>query len=329
MAEEALKLKEQGNAEYKKKNFDEAIELYTKAFGKDGTNLSCITNRAAAHFEKKDYSACREDCLKAVDLGRENRADFKMIAKAFSRVASSYAKEGDFKNAVLYYDKSLAEHRTPETLKKRQEVEKKLKELDRLAYVDPEKSEEEKALGNAAFQKGDYPTARKHYTEAIKRNPDNCKIYSNRAACYTKLAEFRLGLDDCEMCIKLDPTFVKGYLRKGTILMGLHDYSKASIAFKQALELDSNNKEARDGVYKCSTYSMPTEGMSEEDIKKRAMANPRVQKIMEDPAMRMILEQMHSNPGAVKEHLQNPEIAANIQTLMEAGLIRLQSGPSF
>ena len=38
-----------------------------------------------------------------------------------------------------------------------------------------------------------------------------------------------------------------------------------------------------------------------EEIKRRAMANPEVQKILGDPAMRIILEQMQSNPGAVQE----------------------------
>lgn len=214
----AKKEKELGNEAYKKKDFAVALEHYNNALTHDPTDITFYNNIAAVYFEQKEYQKCIEQCQKGIEIGRENRADFKLIAKAFTRIGNSYKKLGDWNSAKTYYEKSMSEHRTPEIKTLLSEIEKIIKEAERKAYIDPVKAEEEKELGNELFKKGDYANAVKHYTEAIKRNPEDPKYYSNRAACYTKLAAFDLGLKDCDKCTELDPKFIKGWIRKGHIL---------------------------------------------------------------------------------------------------------------
>lgn len=43
-----------------------------------------------------------------------------------------------------------------------------------------------------------------------------------------------------------------------------------------------------------------------------------------DPGMRLLLEQMSQDPGAVREHLQNPDILRKLMKLREAGIIKLR-----
>ena len=70
-----------------------------------------------------------------------------------------------------------------------------------------------------AFKDQKYPEAVQHYSEALARGPPKVnseahKLYSNRAACYTKLGAWDAGLKDADQCITLKPDFIKGYVRK-------------------------------------------------------------------------------------------------------------------
>lgn len=69
-----------GNDFYKKKELDQAIEHYEMAWELN-KDITYLNNIGAAKFEKGDYQGTIESCQKAVQEGRDLRADFKLIAK--------------------------------------------------------------------------------------------------------------------------------------------------------------------------------------------------------------------------------------------------------
>eukprot|EP00245_Coleochaete_scutata_P013383 TRINITY_DN5419_c2_g1_i1.p1 TRINITY_DN5419_c2_g1~~TRINITY_DN5419_c2_g1_i1.p1 ORF type:complete len:574 (+),score=174.40 TRINITY_DN5419_c2_g1_i1:258-1979(+) len=330
---EAQREKEEGNAAYKKKLFDEAIGHYSKALELDDEDVTFYTNRAAVYLEMGKYDEAIVDCDKAVERGRELHADYKLVARALTRKGTCLVKMAktskDYEPAIEVFQKALTEHRNPDTLKRLNDAEKKRKELIEQELFDPSKADEERELGNDAFKKGDYPEAVKKYTEALKRNPKDAKVFSNRAACYTKLGALPEGLRDAEKCIELDPTFIKGYSRKGTIQFFLKEYDKALETYQEGLKHDENNQELMDGIRRCmEQINKANKGdLSPEELKERqakAMQDPEIQRILNDPVMRQVLSDMQENPRAAADHLKNPMIQAKIQKLVSAGIVQVR-----
>ncbi|GJN26878.1 hypothetical protein PR202_gb14844 [Eleusine coracana subsp. coracana] len=329
----AQKEKEAGNAAYKKKDFETAIQHYTKAMELDDEDVSYITNRAAVYLEMGKYDECIKDCDKAVERGRELHTDFKMIARALTRKGTALAKlaklSKDYDVAIETFQKALTEHRNPDTLKKLNDAERAKKELEQQEYYDPKIADEEREKGNECFKEQKYPDAVKHYTEALRRNPKDPRVYSNRAACYTKLGAMPEGLKDAEKCIELDPTFSKGYTRKGAIQFFMKEYDKALETYQAGLKHDPKNPELLDGVRRCvEQINKAGRGeLSQEELKERqarAMQDPEIQNILKDPIMQQVLTDLQENPKASQAHLKNPGVMAKIQKLVSAGIVQMR-----
>lgn len=104
---EAGKLKK--DPEAKAAKVKEALEAFTRAAEIEPTNMAYLNNRAACMFELKQYDECRAECKKAVELGRAERADYPMIAKALARAGNCHLAKDELKEALDFYDQSLLE----------------------------------------------------------------------------------------------------------------------------------------------------------------------------------------------------------------------------
>ncbi|KAJ7895939.1 activator of Hsp70 and Hsp90 chaperone [Mycena olivaceomarginata] len=323
---EAEAAKKAGSEAYKKREFEEAATQFSKAWDLWPKDITFLTNLGAVYFEQAEYDKAIEACEKAAEEGRSLRADYKLVAKAYGRIGSSFQKKGDLTSAIKYFQKSLTEHRTPDILNKLQDVERIKADADKQAYIDPAKSATAREEGNVQFKAGDFASAVKTYSESIKRDPSDPRGYNNRAAAYMKLAAFLEALKDVDEAIKTDPAFTKAYIRKSSILFAMRDYTKAIEAVQEAKDHDPEHRHTREiaeqenKVQQALFSQRGTE--SEEETLERAMRDPEVAQIMNDPIMQQILRQAQGNPGALQDHMKNPVVRQKINKLIAAGIIR-------
>ncbi|KAI5290520.1 Hsp90 cochaperone [Ascosphaera acerosa] len=316
-----------GTACYKKRDFPNAIAHYTKAWELH-KDITYLTNLGAARFEAGDYEGCIEACTTAVAEGRELRADFKVVAKAFGRIGSAHERLGNLPAAIEFYTKSLTEHRTPDVLAKLRAAEKAKAAAEKAAYVSPEEAEKARARGNEHFKAGDYPAAVDAYTEWTKRAPDDARAFSNRAAALIKLLAMPQAIADCDEALKRDPKFIRAYLRKAQALFAMKEFSRCVDVCTEATEVDVDaggpNAREIDAQMQKALEAMyaARAGETEQETAERIQRDPEIMGILQDPVMQSILGQAKENPAALVEHMQNPQVRTKVQKLMAAGVIR-------
>jgi len=159
---------------------------------------------------------------------------------------------------------------------------------------------EDKERGNHYFKIRDYHSAIKYYSYAVEDATTHyeslrsyasretvkaqlASYYGNRAAAYTMLNYPNEALEDCDSAIQCDPSFVKGYYRKGKILQSkgciddalkVYDLGVKNMLVEENRELLRNERDdmmtlkgkfyvARDTIRSCSDYKDSNKTMSD------------------------------------------------------------------
>lgn len=326
---EALRLKELGNAAYKRRDFDAALEHYAAAREQTPNNPALLLNQSAVHYETERYEEAIAAATEAVTLARslDTPSDYSFYGRAYSRIAAAHVRRNALEEAIRFYNKSLTEHRSPETLAKLRETEKMLADQARAALHNPELAEAARNEGNVHFREGRFAEAVTAYTEAIRRDEKDPRAYSNRAACYLKLAAIPEGLKDTELALQLDPSFTRAHIRRAALLFAKRDYSGCLESCDAASASDADKRHGAEIQTQRSralleVYRQQQSGGSDEAVADRVAKDPELAAILSDPAMRAILQQMQSDPAAAQDHMRNPAVAAKIKRLVAAGVLR-------
>ena len=82
-------------------------------------------------------------------------------------------------------------------------------------------------------------------TAAIALDPTNQVFYSNRSVAFTAMQMYEKALEDADECIRLQPTWAKGYSRRAAAKFHLGDLQSAKLAYSKAWDLEPNNAKTK------------------------------------------------------------------------------------
>uniref|UniRef100_A0A3Q2NYG3 Si:dkey-33c12.4 n=2 Tax=Fundulus heteroclitus TaxID=8078 RepID=A0A3Q2NYG3_FUNHE len=150
----------------------------------------------------------------------------------------------------------------PEVQRKSEHETNKEKMRDPVDEELAKRSIELASMGNRLAASGQYEMAVSCFTDAIKYNPKEFKLFGNRSLCYERLQHYENALRDADLALSMEPNWIKGLFRKGKALCGLKRYYEASLIYKDVLSLESTSDEAARELKRAQTLHLMEMGFS-------------------------------------------------------------------
>jgi len=224
-------LKEVAIDDFKSEHYERAIKHLTVAISLDEKSHVLFSNRCTAFIAMEQYEKAMEDADECIRLQPN-------WAKGYLRRGSVFFRMGELEKAEAVLKEGLELDKTNEALKK--ELEAVMNAIaERMARQRESLEYKERAI--ECFNEQNYKGAVDLLKKAIKLDPENHIFFSNRAAAYMALEQYDKALADAEDCIRLQPSWAKGYSRKGAALFRMDKLAGARDAFEKGLQLDPQN----------------------------------------------------------------------------------------
>ncbi|MGH0129515.1 UNVERIFIED_CONTAM: hypothetical protein FKN15_007035 [Acipenser sinensis] len=174
------------------------------------------------------------------------------------------------------------------------------------------KSFELAVIGNQLANSGRFELAVSYFTDAIKFNPKEYRLFGNRSFCYERLMQYDKALNDAEISLSMCSSWTKGYFRKGKALAGLKRYAEAVIALKEVLKLDNTCADAAQELMRVQIIQLMEMGFTREQSTNALIIHGTVHKALE------ALYNIHGNHLVIKE---NPVVAGNGHAVEEEWVV--------
>lgn len=244
----------QGNRHYDLKQYEKAVECYSKAIRMQVNTAQFYSDRGCAYDTLGEHDKAISDFEKAIELDPEDTAAYINMGYTYNNLgkydkAFSFLDQAiklDPEDAVAYVNRgyayrSLGEH------------DQAMSDFNRAIDLDPKNSAAYVNRGHLYNCLKDYSKAIPDFSKAIGLEPFEDTAYNNRGYSYLSLKEYDKAAADLNMAIKLNPKAAHPYKHLGVLWKEKSEFGKAIEFLTKAIELDPKYKKAyveRSEVYR-------------------------------------------------------------------------------
>eukprot|EP01063_Lacrimia_lanifica_P006813 TRINITY_DN14284_c0_g1_i1.p1 TRINITY_DN14284_c0_g1~~TRINITY_DN14284_c0_g1_i1.p1 ORF type:complete len:690 (+),score=209.50 TRINITY_DN14284_c0_g1_i1:64-2133(+) len=220
-AQQAAELQRKGNAMKKDGDLAGAVDAYTNALRyqhNDEKKAALYSNLSAVKLLQDKYEEALQDAHRCVDL----RPDW---VRGYTRRGASLWQLKRYAQARAAYTEALLYDTNNDELR---QIILKIEDEARVAAMkeanphDPAAvAAEHKLKGNKALKENRLSDALEQYTLGLEAEPKNHILLSNRAAVHLQMGHAQESLEDAIKTTQIEPTFAKGFARKGAAIEAL------------------------------------------------------------------------------------------------------------
>jgi tetratricopeptide (TPR) repeat protein len=234
------------NQNLKNKNYNSAIDEFTKVLSIDKKNPAAFYGRGVAYFETEKFDLSKSDFLTLETLSPNfNTLTDSYLAKIHLNLNETYIAS---RYAEKYYsnnlDNSEAQYFLARVKYFNEEYDYALELTNGLCSRFPEDFNIRYFRSLISYANKNYLDAIVDIDKAIEITPINCFAFNLRGLINVGLRNFKEALEDFDYAIRLNPDKAIYYFNKAKIEYKIGDLIEAQKSLDKSIDLDINNEAA-------------------------------------------------------------------------------------
>lgn len=226
------------NVYFDQGNLDEALACYRQALQLKPDYVDAQLHLGVVHRKQGRFAEAVDCCRRALQLNPQS-------AEAHLHLGNALLDHGERDEGVAHLRQAVALR--PNYQEAVQSLEKVLAQLESAggAGGDARPARKPRAdpaiahlqLGDAFFNRQQWPEALQHYQQAVRCKPDLAKAHNNVGATFLRLRRLEEAVACFQKAIELDPDYGHAYFNLGCALVQLVRLPEAVAAYDQAIRL--------------------------------------------------------------------------------------------